>query len=287
MMLVEEGKIDLDDKITKYIANLPVDWNLITIRHLLTHTSSIVNYASMPEIWERFLYPVSKSEMINLIAGHPLVFQPGENYLYGNNNYFLLAMIVEQASGKSFNDFVTERIFSPLSMKETRFNDYHRLIMNRASGYELTNQLQNVQHRDPSWSLGAGDLISTTLDLAKWDAALYTERLLTRKSLAQMWQPMVLNDGSSIPYGFGWGTGMLNNHRIVWHAGGTEGFRSFIARFIEDRVTVIVLINEIPAPVEELAINIANFYIDGLLANNTNINKELNLDLDKEELLLR
>ena len=212
MILVEEHKIGLDDKITQYLSNLPLDWQSITIRHLLTHTSGIVSYTSLPE-WDRNLYPISKEEIMKLVAKYPLNFQPGNAWDYNNTGYFLLGMIIEKVSGQSYSGFLKERIFTPLNMKDTRVNDLNSLIKNRTSGYERTSRLINARDSDPSWGYAAGALISTVTDLTKWDAALYTEKILKRHSLEQMWTPVILNNGETFPYGFGWAINKINGHK--------------------------------------------------------------------------
>jgi D-alanyl-D-alanine carboxypeptidase len=281
MMLVEENKINLDDKISQYIADLPLDWQNIKIHHLLTHTSGIVNYTELPEYGRRNLYPVSKEEVIKLVAKYPVEFQPGDAWKYSNTGYFLLGMIVEKVSGKSFQDFLKERIFTPLKMKSTSINDLNDVVKNRASGYNFLNSERlNARYPDMSWVYAAGAINSTVTDLARWDAALYTEQILTRKSLEQMWTPVTLNNGKSFPYGFGWGVGIFNGHRVVGHNGGIPGFCSNITRFLDDDITVIIFINQIPAPVNEFTVKVASFYIKGLLPPNNQINnKNLPLNL--------
>ena len=278
MILVEEHKIGLDDKITQYLSNLPLDWQSITIRHLLTHTSGIVSYTSLPE-WDRNLYPISKEEIMKLVAKYPLNFQPGNAWDYNNTGYFLLGMIIEKVSGQSYSGFLKERIFTPLNMKDTRVNDLNSLIKNRTSGYERTSRLINARDSDPSWGYAAGALISTVTDLTKWDAALYTEKILKRHSLEQMWTPVILNNGETFPYGFGWAINKINGHRVIWHNGGIQGFCSSILRFPDDQVTVIVLINQTPLPVDQIALKVASFSIKGLLPPGYEVNNDHNLSL--------
>jgi D-alanyl-D-alanine carboxypeptidase len=287
MVLVEQNKIDLDNKIAQYLTDLPLEWQNVTVRHLLNHTSGIVNYTALPEFWQRNLYSTSKEEIVKLVTKYPLEFLPGDAFNYCNTGYVLLGMIIEKVSGQAYADFLKERIFTPLNMKDTRVNDLQPIIINRASGYIWNSRVLNARYWDQSWAYGAGALISTVTDLAKWDAALYTEKIVTRKSLEQMWAQTKLNNGTTVPYGFGWGTGKINGHRVVSHNGGIIGFCSNISRFLDDRITVIVLINEVPIPVDFIAFNVANFYIEGLLPPDYKPGHDLNHDLIQNDFLER
>jgi CubicO group peptidase (beta-lactamase class C family) len=245
MMLVEDGKIGLDDKITNYLAGLPPAWSEITIRQLLTHTSGIKNYSSLPNFGEVSKSPVTTAQLEKILAGYPLDFRPGEKWSYCNTGYHLLAAIIEEVSKRSYQDFLKERIFTPLGMDSTRFYDWQSVITNRSSPYSWRNgKFRNADYLDYSWAFGAGAEASTVLDLAKWDASLDTEKLLPKKRWEEMWTPVRLNDGSSFPYGFGWHvqTSPNDTGRVIWHGGGDPGYLSAYYHWIDDRVTVIVLL---------------------------------------------
>jgi len=266
MMLVEQGKIQLDDAITKYFPEAPQAWSAITIRHLLTHTSGIQNHVAVPHWLDVFRTNLafetspSRDELLKMFFKLSLEFQPGESWAYDNTGYYLLGVIIEKASGKSYWQFVNERIFKPLGMNVTRSTDPKPIVQNRASGYEWKNDhFENRPVLLPTIAFSAGSLLSIVGDMAKWDAALYTEKLLKKSSLDQIWTAATMNDGGNLPfnYGFGWFIDSYHGHRLVQHSGGTPGFSSVIYRFIDDKLTVIVLTNHSDRILDQLAIDLA------------------------------
>jgi CubicO group peptidase (beta-lactamase class C family) len=267
MMLVEKGKVSLDDKITKYFPAAPEIWSRITVRHLLTHTSGIQNHVAVPEFPNLFQTNLTRDQLINLFFKLPLEFQPGETWAYDNTGYYLLGIIVEKASGKSFWQFLDECIFRPLAMTSTRNTDVQPIVTNRASGYEwVNNKFERRPVLAPFIAFSSGAILSNVGDMAKWDAALYTERLLKRSSLEQMWTPAKTNQGAlaSFDYGYGWFIDTYHGHCVVQHSGGTPGFSSLIYRFVDDQLTVIILTNHADRIVDQLAIDIAGLYVPAL-----------------------
>ncbi len=244
LMLVEQGKIRLDDRITNYLADLPKAWSDVTIRHVLTHTSGIKNFTDLQNFKELVRSHISTQELIKMMGDYPLGFPPGEKWAYSNTGYHLLAEIIENVSGKHYDIFLKEHIFEPLGMASTSLDDGVRIITNRANGYSWQNgELRKADYSDPSWAQGAGGAISTALDLAKWDAALYTQQLLPKQRFEQMWTAVTLNGGDTFPYGFGWYVyKMDSNHRLLAHSGFDFGFNSCIYRWIDDGTTIIVLL---------------------------------------------
>jgi D-alanyl-D-alanine carboxypeptidase len=243
MMLVEEGKVGLDDKITQYLGGLPATWSEITIRHLLTHTSGVVGE---PLPWSldtvgKF-YP--RDEYLKIILSAPLQFPPGTRYAYGNSDYYLLAVIIEKVSGKPYADFLSERIFKPLGMTSTRANDPWEVVRNRVNAYGWDHNLLVVPLLiHPSQTTGSGNLLSTVADLAKFEAALARGSLLTKSSLEQMWTPAKLSNGEETGNGLGWTVFNFRGRRIVGHGGNTIGFASQLSRFVDDGTTIILLCN--------------------------------------------
>src|SRR6266496_3694183 len=273
MMLVEEGKVRLDDTTTKYFHEAPQAWRGITIRHLLTHTSGIQNQVAVPHWLDVFRTNLafetapSRDELLKMFFKLPLEFQPGETWAYDNTGYYLLGIIIEKASGKSYWQFLDERIFMPLGMTATRSTDPRPIVPNRASGYEWqSSAFENRPVLTPFVAFSAGALLSNVGDLARWDAALYTERLLKKSSLDGMWTPARLKDGKTAPfsYGFGWFIDSYHGHRIVQHSGGTPGFSSTIYRFVDDKLTIIILTNHADRIVDQMAIDIAGIYVRAL-----------------------
>jgi CubicO group peptidase (beta-lactamase class C family) len=260
MLLVEDGKISLDDPVSKYLEGTPETWKPITLRHLLTHTSGIVREAPGFDP----LKIQNDADVIKTAYPLPLRFTPGEKYEYCNVGYFSLAEIIHKVSGKSWPEFLHDRVFAPLGMNATRTTDMTDLVSNRANGYVWRDgKLQNAGIYFALRPSGA--FLSTVLDLAKWDAALETRKILKQASLEQMWTPAKLNDGKTNPYGFGWQLEPIGTHKQVNHGGSLPGFRAQLARFVDDKVTVVVLTNGDNANAGAIATGIANFYIPGLL----------------------
>jgi CubicO group peptidase (beta-lactamase class C family) len=263
MLLVEDGKIALDDRITKYLADTPESWKDITVRHLLAHTSGIGNLAPT-EINHRLDY--TDEELVKKAVAQPLAFAPGERWSYSNTGYILLGIIVKKATGKFYGDFLRERIFAPLKMDAARVISDADIIPNRAAGYHIIKgELKNQPYISPSLNRTAdGTLYLTVGDLAKWDAALYTDKLFKKASLEQMFTPAKLTNGKNHPYGFGWFINDVRGHRLIEHGGGWQGFTAHIARYADDGLTIIVLTNAFPADPSGIAHGIAEFYIPAL-----------------------
>lgn len=266
MMLFEEGKISLDDSISKHLSDLPTAWNPVTIRQLLNHTSGINDYVSHPKP----PCAVGKSEsdyaapdVLKEVACLPMDFAPGERWSYNNTGYHLLGMLIEKVSGKTYEQFLRERIFVPLGMSETRLINYTELVANRANGYSWRNgAYRNARQMNPVVEFATGGLISTVLDMAKWDAALNGERLLKRTTFKEMWKNAKLNNGNVVPsYGLGFGLTPFRGRKRVGHTGGIPGFATALQHFLDEKITVIVLTNaDQPSGVGEMANEIAAFY---------------------------
>jgi CubicO group peptidase (beta-lactamase class C family) len=241
MILVEEGKIALDDKITKYFADAPAAWKNITVRHLLSHTSGMGDYPPEVELQRNY----TEDEYLGFIKKAPLAFETGAKWDYSNIGYVTLGALIRKVTGKFYGDFLQERIFKPLGMKTARIISEADIIPNRAAGYRLENGiLKNQEWVSPSTNTTAdGSLYLTILDLAKWDAALYTDKPLRQTSLAEMWTPAKLADGTTKDYGFGWHTTRVGKRRVIHHGGAWQGFKSYIVRFPDDGLTIIFFAN--------------------------------------------
>lgn len=259
MLLVAEGKLSLDDKISKYLEGTPETWKDITIKHLLTHTSGIVREAPGfdPDKIQ------SDADVIKTAYSQPLRFTPGEKWEYCNVGYFSLAEIIRKVSGKPWGDYLNERVFSPLGMTSTRVTTVTDIVPNRASSYLLQNEkLMNAEN----WRTvrPSGAFLSSVQDLAKWETALYENKILSQAIKTQMWTPVTLNDGKKYSYGFGW---ELNDYRgigTIEHGGTLTGFRAQFSRFPEQGLAIIVLTNFASANPSALANGIAVEYITQL-----------------------
>jgi uncharacterized protein (TIGR03435 family) len=251
MMLVEEGKINLDDSIVKYFDKAPDIWKPVKVKNLLSHTSGIAEYET-PERMRRggpfdLHLDLTEQQMYDRIAQLPMDFQPGERWHYTNTNYALLGIMIHRVTGKFYGDFLAERIFHPLGMNITRIISDHDIIPDRSAGYEMEgSRLRNQDWVAPGFNSTAdGTLYFNVLNLAKWDGALYTEKLLKKSSLDRMWTVFPLNTGKPNPsgYGFAWSMSSVNGHRLIEHGGAWQGFAAHIARYVDDGVTVVVLAN--------------------------------------------
>jgi CubicO group peptidase (beta-lactamase class C family) len=252
VLLQERGKLSVNDPICKYLSDCPQAWQPITIKHLLTHTAGIPNYTEFPDFTKTAAMDTTAAELTNRFRDKPLQFALGEKYAYSNSGYFLLGTIIERASGKPYADFLQENIFVPLGMKQSGYDNPVRIIKNRAAGYARTSDgFINAAPISMSTAYAAGALYSTVGDLLLWDQALYTEKLVSRKSLDEAFTPFKSN------YGYGWSIGKRFDRQVIAHGGGIFGFSSYIARYPADRVTVIVLSNVEGAPSGEIANSLA------------------------------
>jgi len=241
MILVQDGKISLDDKISKYIADVPPGWKDITVRHLLNHTSGLGDYPAEIDLRRDY----TEDEFLDSFKKAPLDFVPGSKWNYSNVGYVTLGILIRKVTGKYYGDFLQERIFQPLDMRTARIISEADIVPNRAAGYRLVRgELKNQEWVSPSTNSTAdGSLYLSILDLAKWDAALYTVSPLTQASRNAIWTSARLNDGTSKGYGFGWHIANLHGHRIVLHGGAWQGFKSQIIRFLDSEVSIIFLAN--------------------------------------------
>ncbi len=260
MLLNKEGKVDLDDSIKKYLQNAPETWQPITVRHALTHTGGLVREAPGFDP----VKPQSDADLITAAYALPLASKPGEKHAYSNLGYYVLAEIIHLAAQKPWPQYLQERIFAPLGMNATRTTALEELVPHRADGYEWAEG----KYRNGGTLIGvrpSGAFLSSVQDLAKWDAALYSDEPFSQRQRERMWSPVKLNDGSEKPYGFGWIVGEVGKHRHVHHAGTMAGFRAEMTRFVDDQLTVIVLTNVGQGLPERIALGVAALYIPDLL----------------------
>jgi len=242
LLLAQDRKLSVDDRISTFLKGTPTNWYWITLRHLMTHTSGLKNYTGLDGF--ELTRHLTQAQFISKMAAYPLDFKPGDKWAYCNTSYNLLGWVIENVSGKSYAEFLQERIFAPLHMTNTALRAPGVVLPGRASGYE-TNRAGQFVNRDPDVTdvFSAGALVSTVGDLAKWNAALDTNLILSSESLRQMWTPVRLNDGTRHPYGFGWFLSSYQGHANVGHSGSTDGFSASLQRFPEAGLTVILLSN--------------------------------------------
>ena len=265
LIMVDEGKILLDAKLSTYLPDIPSAWADVKVRHLLSHTSGIPDYIRAPGWAQSVRLDRSPADLVKSTEPLALSFQPGEKWEYSNTNYYLLGMIIEKISGKSYAEFLSDRIFRPLGMNATRVNVYSDIIPNRASGYHWQqNGLHNAEYISPTQKWAAGAIVSTVNDLAKWAIAIDAGQPLKPQTSQQMITPVKLNHGEPASYGFGNELEMDHGHRVAGHQGGGLAFNATILRFPDDKLSVIVLGNLTQAPSRRVARHIASFYIPAI-----------------------
>lgn len=261
MMLVEAGKVGLEDPLTKYFPNAPASWKQVTVRELLSHTAGFTDYPKDFDLRKDY----TEESLLKIVEAIPLAYPPGTHWSYSNLGFLTLGILIHRVSGQFYGDFLQQRIFRPLAMSTTRIMSEADIIPNRSAGYRLVNgQLKNQEWVSPSVNTTAdGALYFSILDLAKWDAALYTEKLLKRSSLEQMWTVAPLRDGkpNSGHYGYGWYIEAHNGHRVIEHGGAWQGFETQISRYVDDGLTVVVLSNLEGAKPGRIAHGVASLYL--------------------------
>lgn len=282
MLLAQDGKLNLDYGITKYLSGLPQTYNAITVRHLLNHTSGVKDYIEEFQLNRSLIY--TNQELIERIGANELNFPPGEDAKYSTTGYLLLGLIIEQITGKPYGEFLRERIFAPLGMNGTRVINLAEIIPNRATGYKFENGiLRNgrfvAQTLRASADIG---LMTTALDTVKWDAALNTNKIFAQASLDAMFAPAKLKNGSfayndwNSHFGLGWFIDDYFGHRNINH-GGTfiTGFHAEISRYVDEKLTVIILTNRVQSDPYTIGMSIA-----GMLNPALRIPHQLRVQLD-------
>ena len=241
MMLEEQGKLTVDDPISRHLPYSPDRWRGVTIHHLLNHTSGLGNLADIPGCQETTArLPLSMRELVETFRETPLEFRPGTQYRYSNSGYFLLGDIIEQSSNMSYEDFLRDHIFAPLGMADSGYDRHETILSHRATGYRRRNgEWVRAAYLDMGFPFAAGALYSTVEDLSRWDQALLAGRLISQVSHARMTTATPLLSS----YGYGLVMGREHGRRTVGHAGGINGFRANFVRYPDEPACVIVLSN--------------------------------------------
>ena len=243
LILESRGLLDRNDSICDYIDDCPESWKVVTIEHLLDHTSGIADFTDQPDFDS--LKAATPAQTVAGVADIPLTWAPGESFSYTNTGYVLLGMAVEEASGKSYAAFLQDEIFGPLGMQDSGYEDGDTpgLATGYSDGFTVADQL------DMSVPYAAGGLYSTVLDLNRWEEALYTERLAPATDLARYFTPLVaFTDRVGFGYAYGQYVGDDDGSKLVWHDGGINGFYTLIARYPDEHITVALLTNRESTP---------------------------------------
>lgn len=243
LLLVEQGKVKLDDKISSYLPDAPLIWRDVTIRNLITHTSGIKNYTGLNGF--ALSENLNAQTFVERISKHEMNFVAGAKLSYSNSGYNLLGYIIEKVSGKPYWTFMRERIFQPLGMNATGDRNPVRIVKHRANGYEWNKKLNQLEGRDGNLTdvFAAGAIVASLDDMIRWNNALDGEKLLKRATLTEAWTPFKLNDGTPTTYGLGWYIETINNRQRIRHGGQTAGFAASITRYPAQRLSIIVLSN--------------------------------------------
>lgn len=259
LLLAEQGKLSVDDPLTKFLPKYPMSGHTVTVHQLLNHTSGIFSYTNDPDFGTKMRRDLTPQQMADEFSREPFQFRPGTRYAYNNSGYVLLGMIIEQVSGMPYADYVEKNIFAPLGMTQSYYLNNEPIIPRRASGYHPTPDggYVNAPFLSMLQPYAAGSLGSTVNDMVLWDKALRGNTLLSAESWQQMITPAVLEDGTAVRYGYGWGVTEYAGHRVAQHSGGIPGFNTWIARFYDDDLTIIALANLVGFPLEKIIASIA------------------------------
>lgn len=258
LLLVEDGKLKLDDRLDTFLEDVPPTWAPLTVRRLLSHTSGLVRESPG-------YVPILRQPDINVIRAAyplPLQFTPGEKYQYSNVGYFTLAEIIRRKSGQPWPEFMAARVFKPAQLSATATTDQPPRGP-RATGYA---------GKDGNWTpvvdalavRPSGAFHSTVLDLARWDTLLDGDTVLKAASRKEMWTPITLNDGKPYGYGLGWTVATKDGRQVIRHGGSQSGFRTEFMRFPKERVTIIVLANSDEAKPAVFAEQVATLFLPAL-----------------------
>ena len=249
MLQVEDGKLALEDSVTKYFPDAPPSWRPVTIRHLLTHTSGIPDYTESAAAHSAegidFRRDYTEEELTKAAFNLPLEFEPGSRWRYSNTGYLLLGVIIHKVSGRFYGDVLKQRVFTPLGMKTARIISEEDIVLNRSAGYRLVSgELKNQEWVAPSLNTTAdGALYLSVLDLLAWDRGLRSQAILKPQSWSAIYTPVTLKSGKTYPYGFGWFIAASAGKPWYRHSGSWQGFRTYISRYLGDDLTIIVLAN--------------------------------------------
>lgn len=258
LQLMEQGKLSLQDDITKFIPDYPTHGHKITVEHLLTHTSGIKSYTNMIEFGPISRLDKKPEELIQFFKNQPMEFAPGTKWNYNNSGYFLLGYIIEKVSGKTYPEYIEENIFKALGMNNSYYGSDSKIIKNRAAAYGKDDiGFVNAEPLSMTLPYAAGSLQSTVEDLYKWNQAVLTYKLVKKETLDKAFTPYVLADGKQTDYGYGWGIENIQGSTAIQHGGGIPGFLTKGIYLPKEDVFVAVFSNCDCNSPEETAVKLA------------------------------
>ena len=244
MRLIEQGKISLDDPVTKFLPDYPTQGNTVTIHHLLSHTSGLKDYGlKNEELPGWYSLDLSYQQMMDLWGNRPAENKPGEVFDYNNWGYFLLGQIIERVTNTSWSNYAEPELLKPLGLNNTLFAHQLRIVPGRAKGYlHQKDSLINVPYRNIETFSAGGGLSSTLEDIVQWTHLLHSGKIVSAESLKKMTTPTVLDNGKTVGYGYGLYVNELRGHPKIYH-GGTFGFGTYVSHYPEEGITIAVLSN--------------------------------------------
>ncbi|MBT8300784.1 MAG: beta-lactamase family protein, partial [Maribacter sp.] len=258
LKLMEQGKLSLEDEITKYLPDYPTNGKTITVHHLLNHTSGIKSYTNMKSFMAMARTDMSPTEIIDHFKNEPMEFDPGEKWKYNNSGYIILGHIIEKISGQSYAEFIAENIFQPLKMDNSYYGSQSKLIKNRASGYSPTEDgFKNADYLSLTLPYAAGSLMANVDDMVKWHKAIHDNTLITAESKALAFTNTALNNGEPTNYGYGWQVNAIQGTPSIEHGGGIFGYVTQGVYVPSENTYVIVLTNRDGASPQDATIKMA------------------------------
>lgn len=266
LMLAEEGKLHLDDPLTKYLPHYPTSGHHVTLQHLLNQISGIHNYTEVPDVFARLRRDMKPKEIAEEFGQTPFDFRPGTRFRFSNSNSFLLGLVMEQITGMSYFDFMKQSVFDRLGMRQTYYLNHATLIHKRASGYDLrADGLHNGAYLNMDHAYANGALGSSLNDIMRWDKALRNYELLSPDMTHKMHAETETEDGVRHDYGMGWALHDFHGKKVAWHMGGSFGifgFKTIIARFLDADLSIILLANRSDFNVTSITSLIARHYLN-------------------------
>jgi len=244
LKLVEAEKLHLNDDLREYVPDFPTADRIVTIRQLLNHTSGIRSVDKIQVAMANRCLDVTREQLIGWISSEPFDFAPGEDWMYNNSGYWLLGLVIENLTKDSYGESLRKELFEPIGLERTSYDSYERIIANRARGYAFEEgEFVHHEYNSPTRTYAAGALLSTVLDLVKWQHALFLAKVVGSDHLRLMTTPGQLSNGKTFPYGFGFQIAEFQGHRRISHAGQQMGYRAFLSHYPDEGISIAVLIN--------------------------------------------
>lgn len=274
LMLEEQGKLQLNDNIQKFIPDYPTAGNTITIHHLLNHTSGIKNSTPVGKQGAISKTDMTPDELINYFKNTPLNFTPGNSFKYSNAGYIILGRIIEVVSRQSYSQFIEQQIFNKLNMSSSSYGNMKSIIKNRIPGYQMEqNTFVNADYMSLTLPYSAGSILSTVNDLLLWQNALNTNNLIKQSTFKKAITPTILNNGKTIPYGYGFRIATIADSHVIAHTGSTKGFKAIALFLPKEQIYIVALTNCNCKNINEISKKIATLAIDKPSSDNPSLKK--------------